>query len=109
MDKKTVAIVSYITIIGWVIAYLQYKDKFKTDDFVRYHVKQSLGIAILSIVLAIALNIIVMVVHGFYFLGYVSYVPVVLWIIGIINASKEEMKPLPLIGSMFENSFAFLN
>ena len=109
MDKKTVAIISYITIIGWVIAYLQYKDKYQTDAFVRYHVKQSLGLAIVSIILGVILNVIAFVVPALSFLGLVSYVVLVLWIIGIINASKEEMKPLPLIGSMFENSFSFLN
>jgi len=108
MDKKTLAIISYISIIGWLIAYFQYKDKEK-DPFVTYHLKQSLGIAIVSIILAVALNIIAGMVPALAVLSIVQLVILVLWILGIVNAATEKMKPVPLVGSMFEDKFAFLN
>ena len=48
MTNKTLSIVSYITIIGWLIAYFSYKDKSETEKstVVNYHLKQSLGIAV---------------------------------------------------------------
>lgn len=108
MDKKTLAIISYISIIGWLIAYFQYKDKEK-DPFVTYHLKQSLGIAIVSIILAVALNIIAGMVPALAVLSIVQLVILVLWIVGIVNAANEKMKPVPLVGAMFEDKFAFLN
>lgn len=108
MDKKTLAIVSYISIIGWLIAYFQYKDKPR-DSFVTYHLKQSLGIAIISILLGVALNILVRVSPALAVLGYANIIILALWILGIINALNERTKPVPLVGAMFENKFFFLD
>ena len=33
MDKKTTAIVGYITIIGWLIAYFSYKNQEKVSVY----------------------------------------------------------------------------
>lgn len=108
MDKKTLAIISYISIIGWAIAYFQYKDKPR-DAFVTYHLKQSLGIAIISILLGIALNVLVRISPALAILGYANIIILVLWILGIINAINERMRPVPLVGGMFENKFLFLD
>ncbi|WP_258862017.1 hypothetical protein [Sphingobacterium spiritivorum] len=43
-----------------------------------------------------------------YALSYISVVSLVLLIIGAINASNGAKKPLPFIGSFFENKFAFI-
>ncbi|MGJ1432455.1 DUF4870 domain-containing protein [Sphingobacterium spiritivorum] len=108
MDRKTTAIISYITIIGWLIAYFQYKDKTK-DAFVNYHLKQSLGISIISILLGLVLNIVVIAVPALAVLTYANIFILILWILGIVNASKEEMKPVPVVGSIFEQKFSFLD
>lgn len=39
-------------------------------------------------------------------LGLVNFI---LMIIGIINAANGVKKPLPIIGKMFEDKFAFIN
>lgn len=107
MDKKTLAIISYITIIGWLIAFFQYKDK-ERDPFVTYHLKQSLGIAIISFILGAAINIIVRIVPSLSVVVYANIVILALWVLGIINAMNGRRKPVPVVGHMFENKFSFL-
>ncbi|WP_045501995.1 DUF4870 domain-containing protein [Chryseobacterium sp. StRB126] len=106
MDNKTLSIVSYITIIGWLIAFISGKDK--TDSLLRYHLKQSLGVVILSFILSTILGILISVTH-LGILGIIAVLPLVLMIIGAINAANEVEKPLPLIGKMIEDKFSFIS
>lgn len=105
MDNKTLSIVSYITIIGWLISYFSGKDT--ADDNLKYHLKQSLGLVIFALLLSIVLNILIRFTH-LTILGIVGFLPLVLMIIGIINAANEVKKPLPVIGKMFEDKFSFV-
>ncbi|SHL66756.1 Uncharacterized membrane protein [Chitinophaga jiangningensis] len=108
MDRKTLAIISYLSIIGWLIAYFQYKDKPK-DHFVSYHLKQALGIAIISILLGVAINVVVSLVPALSVVVYANIAILILWIMGIINAYNGQMKPVPVAGPIFEGKFSFLN
>ncbi|KUY31118.1 import component protein [Elizabethkingia ursingii] len=105
MDNKTLSVISYITIIGWIISFVMGKDN--ANSLLKYHLRQSFGLFIFGIVLGIALRII-MSITGLYFLGYIGLINFALMIIGIINAANEAEKPLPLIGKMFEDKFAFV-
>jgi hypothetical protein len=40
MDNKTLSIVSYITVFGWLISFVLGKDK--PNSLLKYHLKQSL-------------------------------------------------------------------
>lgn len=106
MNNKTLSIVSYLTIIGWLIAYFSGKDQ--ADDFLKYHLKQGFGLFIFSLILSIILNIIVFIT-GIYIIGYIALITLVLMILGAINASNGIKKPLPIVGSWAEKNFAFLN
>lgn len=106
MDNKTLSIISYITIIGWLVAYFSGKDK--ADALLKYHLRQSLGLAIVSIVFNIAFTIIASIVPGLSFLGLLGYAFIILWIMGIINAANGALKPVPLIGKMFEDKSSFV-
>lgn len=106
MDKKTLSVIAYITIIGWIIALVQYKNERAPE--VRFHLKQSLGVMILGILLSIAMTIIVSIVPSLYFLTYVNLLVLILWILGIINAVNGAQKQLPVIGSFAENKLNFI-
>ena len=111
MTNKTLSIVSYITIIGWLIAYFSYKDKSTTEKstLVNYHLKQSLGIAVIGILFAIIINIVAIVVPTLAsILSLANFGIMILWILGIINANNEVEKPVPVVGGMFENKFEFI-
>ena len=99
MDKKTTALVSYITLIGWLIAFFTGKDD--ADDFVKFHFRQSLGLHITSFVFGIVLGIIVSIVPALNFLGLISLVFLVLMILGAMNANKGEKIPLPNYWTIF--------
>ena len=103
MDNKTISIISYITIVGWLIAYLVGKDNL--DAFFFYFLRQSLGLAIVGIILniiTISISFLGMIVN------LVGLLLLVLFIIGIINAINGQMKPLPVIGTYFEDKFDFI-
>lgn len=109
MDKKTLSIISYITIVGWIIAYLQYNKLENKDSLTKFHLKQSLGIAILGIFLFIVLTIVGMVVPTIAsILSLANLAILVLWILGIINANNEQETPVPVVGKIFINKFDFI-
>src|SRR3546814_836767 len=108
MTAKTVSIVSYITIIGWVIAYFQYKDSEPKNELASYHLEQGLGVFIFSVALNVALRIVISIVPSFASkLSLVGFVPLLLLIFGMIAANNEALKPLPLFGKFFEGKFTF--
>ena len=106
MNSKTLSIVSYITIIGWLVAYFSGKDN--NDPLLKYHLRQALGLAIISIIFNVVLTIVASIVPSLAFLALAGYVILVLWVLGIINAANEAQKPVPLVGKMFENKFSFI-
>ena len=109
MTNKTLAILSYVTIIGWLVSFFSSKDQAPKNPLISYHLKQGFGLFVVSFLFSIALNIIAAIIPALSFLGLVSYVFLVFMILGIINANNEQEKPIPIIGKMFENKFSFLN
>jgi len=103
MDEKTTGIVSYIGLIGLIIAFVMDKDK---SEYSRFHIRQNLGINILWIVLWV-LSIVLGSISSI--LGLVLYIlfllPFVLWVIGIIGAVQGEKKLVPVLGEKFQEWF----
>ncbi|MFG6358620.1 MAG: hypothetical protein K1W26_17640 [Acetatifactor sp.] len=91
MDKKATGIVAYISIIGWLIAFLA-GDK----EGAKFHLNQALIVDI-GMLICSALSPIPFV--GFIF-GLVDIFLLVCWIIGLVAAIKEEEKEIPLIGAI---------
>lgn len=106
MSTKTLSILSYVTLIGWAIAY--YSGKDKADELLRYHLRQSLGLAIISVLFSVILNIIATVIPAPSFLGVLGLAITIFWVLGIINAANGVRKPVPVFGWVFENKFAFI-
>lgn len=108
MNAKTISIVSYITIIGWIIAFLQHKNSEQKSALASYHLGQGLGVFIFAVVLNIVLSIVISVIPSLgNTLALISFLPLVLIIFGIIAANNEVLKPVPLIGKIFEGKFNF--
>lgn len=88
---KTMAIVAYLI---FFIPLLM--DDMRKNKFVMFHTEQSILIVILYIIVSIVGTLTCGV-------GMVLYIIcIVLQIIGIINASNGEVKPLPVIGQYGE-------
>lgn len=98
-EGKTIAIISYITLIGLIIAIVMNKEK--KNNFAAFHIRQSLGIMILYLI-----------VYLIFWAIYVPFLPtilylliLVLWILGFMAAIQGEIKPVPLIGDYFQQWF----
>ncbi len=98
MDKKTIedgkamAIVSYIGLIGIVIAFILNNDK--KNEFTKYHMRQSILITIGSLFVWIP---ILGQLLGLFLL--------VVWIIALISAINGEVKEAPVIGKYAQEWF----
>ncbi len=102
------AILAYVTIIGWVVAYLEYKKSTERNPLVNYHLGQALGLMILTFVLAIALTVVSFIVPTLSFLSLIlSGLSIVFLLLGVVAANNEVIKPLPLVGKLFEGKFNF--
>lgn len=91
-NSRTLAVVSYITWIGWIIALLI---RDKRDAFVAHHLNQALMINLLKI----AGGLCAMLPHiGETVSSVVGVAAFVLIIMGIYRAVNWRTDPLPVIG-----------
>lgn len=99
MNKKVTGIVGYITWIGLIVAFCA-GDK----EGAKFHLNQSLVLWLAEIVVGLiatvggyipVVGLIISLVAGI-----CQLVLFVFWIMGLINAIKEEEKPLPIIGGI---------
>ena len=103
-NGKTTAIVSYITFIGWLVAYFALYPNNKTQ-LASFHLRQSLLLNIVGAIIGLITRLIWL---GWAFstvLWLVSLGLFVLAIIGIINAANNETRPLPLVGEQAQRMF----
>lgn len=98
MDGKTIAIISYITIIGWIIAYIQFgKNK---SSLVAFHLRQSLFIMLCALCVQIVYRFMPYLgwtISSLFSLSMLGFL--VLWIIGLIGAINGEEKAVPILGN----------
>ena len=91
-NSRTVAVVSYITWIGWIIAFLI---RDRRDAFAAHHLNQALMINLLKI----AGGLCVMIPHiGEELSGIVGIAAFILIIMGIYRVVNWRTDPLPVIG-----------
>ncbi len=93
--SKGLAIASYITWIGWIIALLA---RDKNDTLVRHHLNQTLVLNLISTVCTILSKTNVGILQ--IIAGIVAIVTFVFWVWGLILAIQGSEKPLPLIGEL---------
>lgn len=94
MSTKATGIVSYLTIIGWIIAYA-----IGDREGAKFHLNQSLVIVISNLVL----SIIAKVLGGGILGAVVSVLDLIMfifWIMGFVYACKQEEKEIPVIGGI---------
>ena len=110
MSNKAIGIVAYITIIGWIIAFIVHKGKDDKSPQAGFHIEQSLGLIITAVAVSIIGQILTSIIGilGLLFM-IVNLGVLVLWVIGLINAINEKQEPIPLIGPIFQGKFGFIN
>lgn len=94
-DGKLWAVLSYIFIL-WIFPLWVIKPR---NAFAVYHAKQGLGLFIVGIVVSLVAWI--PIIGQLIWLVYVVF-----WILGLVNAIRGLQKPVPLLGTHFEQWFA---
>jgi len=98
-EGKTMAIISYITWIGTLVAYLMNNEK--RNSFAAFHIRQMLGLVLFQVAFGamdhfINAGLSIKILQAGLF---------VLWIIGFIGCAKGEEKKVPLLGDLFQDWF----
>jgi uncharacterized membrane protein len=100
-EGKDIAIISYITFIGLIIAFVMNSDK--KHEFAKFHIRQSLGIALTCIALYIVLALIPFI--GWLLMPIVSIGGLVLWVLGLLNAINGKQDGVPFFGKYYADIF----
>jgi len=100
---KPLALVSYLTVIGAIVAYFLNKNK-GDNPFTNFHVRQSMGIWLTFHALGIVISTLdySLIRLVFYFCFGV------LLIYGFINAVAGNTQEVPLIGKLYQKLFSNL-
>jgi len=92
-QAKVVAIVSYITFIGWIVALiLNSNNKTALGSF---HLRQSLMIMLAGLVLS-------WIPYIGWFFGLAMFI---FWVMGLVYAINSQQKEVPLIGQYAQKWF----
>lgn len=106
-EDRTVAILAYITLIGFIVAIVMHSSK-KTA-LGAYHLRQMLGLFVFSVVAWLGLMVVafipvvnmlnVLLSPALFILG------LVLWLLGLLAAINGQQKPMPILGENFQKWF----
>lgn len=98
-EGKSLAVLSYLTIIGSVIAIIMNGEK--KNDFTSFHNRQGLGLCLLWMIIG-------------YFVSQFDnmQISIAFWVsmgallfLGVITAINGTMKPIPFVGPIFQKLF----
>lgn len=93
-NPKTAAVVCYITLIGWLVAYFGLY-RYNKTSFAALHLKQTL---LLYIILFVVNALSYWVSFGLILVLDVIWT--LLWLLGLFNAVNEREKPIPVVGDI---------
>ncbi|MEL1244505.1 hypothetical protein AAEO56_09550 [Flavobacterium sp. DGU11] len=96
---KSNAIISYLTIIGAIIAMIQNSEK--KNPFASFHIRQALGVELTFFALGYPVGsfdnwTVTMAFYIFFF---------VLWAFGFVTALQGEYGVIPILGPLFQKIF----
>ncbi len=103
-EDKTVAILSYITLFGFIVAIVIHSSK-KTK-LGAFHLRQTLGFFLTGIAVVISQVILAFIP----ILGWIAILALwcsmlALWVMGLIAAINGQMKPMPVVGPLYQQWF----
>ncbi len=98
-EGKTIAIISYLTWIGTLIAF--FMNNSKKNSFASFHIRQMIGLIVLQFGVSLIGNLV-----G---LGMVEWAIhlflLILWGYGFIGCINGKEKKIPLLGDLFQDWF----
>ena len=104
-EDRTVAILSYLTIIGFIVAIILHSNK-KTA-LGAFHLRQTLGFVVTGIAFAIGGIVLALIpILGWLVLLCAWLAFFVFWVMGLISAATGQQKPVPVVGPLYQKWFA---
>jgi len=98
-DGKMMAIISYITVIGTIIAFIMNQNKH--NSFASFHIRQAIGIFLAGMVV----NFISRFTDFGWLDAILSIGVLILWIMGLVGAIQGKEQRVPLLGDQFQEWF----
>ena len=103
-EDKTAAILSYITLIGFIAAIVINSNK-KTK-LGAFHLRQAMGIFLTIIAAGIGQFVLVFIpILGWLAILGLWIAVIAMLVMGLISAIQGQMKPLPVLGAMYQKWF----
>lgn len=108
-NGKTPSVLSYFTLIGWIIAYFAFHKNAPTA-LGTYHLRQTLLLHLIGILCGWVMRV-VDTTMAFTLgvplnLGWILNIFLfILWIVGFVGALQGRKKPIPLIGEAAQSLF----
>lgn len=100
-EDRTVAIVGYLTIIGFIVAIVKHMtNKTRVGAF---HLRQMLGLVLTGVAGGICA---VVPILGWIVWIVVTLGLIVLWFLGLLSALRGDMQPVPILGEHYQQWFA---
>ena len=104
-EDKTVAILSYLTLIGLIAAIIIHSNK-KTA-LGAFHLRQMLGFFLTCLAVSVGAFILVLIPFLGPFCLFIIWASMfVLWILGLIAAINGNMTPMPVVGPAYQKMFS---
>jgi len=100
IQGKDIALISYLTIIGLVIAFEMNSEK--KHEFAKFHIRQSLGLLLTAIALSFMAIIRIL---GWLVWIVGIFVLLYMWIKGLMNAINGKEEVMPLLGEKYAEIF----
>ena len=102
MDGKTIAIISYFSLVGWIIAFVLYNSN--KSQLAAYHIRQSLALMLCAIACYIVFFILLFILPFLSFFSWILMIGLlVLWVMGLVAAINGQEKPVPVIGPLAQS------
>lgn len=102
-NPRTGAVVAYITIIGWLIAYFALYNKDR-NGLTAFHLRQALMLHVLSFLINI-LTYSLMLSTGRFIAMIFALALFIFYLMGIFSAAGNKKTPIPIIGSWAQSVF----
>jgi len=103
-EDKTVAIIAYLTLIGFIVAIVIHMNK-KTR-LGAFHLRQMLGFILTGIAVVFCEFILFFIpILGWLCVLALWASMLVLWILGLVAAINGQMKPMPVVGTLYQKWF----
>jgi|SRR5699024_1611918 len=97
---KTWAIVSYITVLGLMVAMVKNRDL--KNRFVTFHIRQTFGLCVMGMLLLL-FAFLPIIGWLLFSLGYILLL--VMWLIGLLAVLDGKAKPTIVLGEKFQKWF----